>query len=176
MGFFSSKPDVSLPNIDGIVVPDWLHDQLPDPGALLLDMYGGVDPDVQRQVADEIARVRFPNGGYDLDGVDVYDKRGGPLSLLSWITAGDWICVQVWATHDLGGSQKREVKSTVGSLCRSQGIPTAVAWAETVRSSTGRSPSLSIANLADSLTSTYDESRGKLTNGRFIDSIRKWRR
>lgn len=155
-------------------MPERIGDQLPDPGRLLLDLYEGTDPTVQEQVAAEVARVRFPSGGYDLRE-HKYDKRSGPVGLLCWITTGDWIAAQVWAVHDLGGAQKRQVQATVGELCRNQGVPAAATWALTAWKSTDRrAPSVDI--LSDMLASSYNEWLGKVTNGMFMDSIRKWRR
>ena len=172
MPLFSSKPALQLPPTMDIRVSDELRNCLPDPGALLLDLYPSA---VQELVAAELDRVRFPSGGYDTRRVE-FHKKAGPLYLLSWITAGDWISVQVWATlFGLGRGQKRDIKDIVAQVCKEQGVPAAASWVLQARSS-GDGDSPRITGLADMLSSAYSENMGKLTNGMLSDSIQKWRR
>lgn len=171
MGLFSSKPSLVLPSTTDIHVPDELRGLLPDPGEMLLGIYPST---VQDMVAGELDRVRFPGGGYDLRGVK-FDKKSGPLHLLQWITAGDWITVQVWARKDLGRGQKKEVENIVADLCRDRGVPTAASWTLQAWASADRArPNIQI--LMDMLASTYYEGKSNITNGMVIDSIKKWRR
>jgi hypothetical protein len=129
---------------------------------------------VHAAVASELNRVRFPSGGYDLRN-EKYDKKSGPLGLLCWITAGDWISVQVWARGDLGRSQKKEVENIVADLCRNQGIPAAASWVQQAWSSSNREiPRIEL--LVHLLNQVYDERLGTITNGMVSDSINKWKR
>ncbi|WP_133789940.1 hypothetical protein [Kribbella sp. VKM Ac-2571] len=164
-----------FPDPGRIEVSDEVRNGLIDPGDLLLELYEGTDPSVIRSVQAELDRVRRPKGGYDLSGVK-HHKRSGPLFLLSWITSGDYIAVQVWAEHVgvLRGKQKNEVRGRVMSIVSQYGIPVAATWTILSWASTGvRGPRLD--GLNHLLGTGYYEWQGKITNGMVIDSIRKWR-
>lgn len=173
MGLFSSKPAPELPSTDGVDVPDWLLEKLPSPHGALLNLYD--NPETKQVVAAELDRVRFPTGGFDTRGASPAGKHGGPLSLLSWITTGDWIAVQVWATSDLPRSTTNAIKGPIQSLVSERGVPYAVTWAMIARGAVGAEPK-PVEILAGMLENGYREWLGKITNGMVIDSIRKWRR
>lgn len=174
MGLFSKKREFSYPDPTGIQVPEWVSRQLTDPGDLLRDIYSNAHEPTRQAVEEELRRVRFPGGGYDLSGIN--NKKDGPLYLLGWITSGDWIGLQVWACHDLGGAQKREMEAKVKQIRDAQGIPAAATWALATWSSTGERHTPSLDLLEHLLSGKYFEQQGSITNGMVIDSFKKWQR
>lgn len=173
MGLFSKARDFTFTNPSTIAVPDWVHDELTDPGDILRDIYADTDSTVQAQVEAELQRVSYPQGGYDLRSIS--DKKHGPLYLLSWITAGDWITLGVWARHDLRGARRKDMENRVQEISRAQGLPAAAAWAVGTWSSVDE-PGPSVPVLSGMLNDIYYEHRGTIRNSMVIDSVKKWKR
>ncbi|MGO4230179.1 hypothetical protein AB4Y72_15065 [Arthrobacter sp. YAF34] len=172
MGFFSKdNSGTAFADPGQVAVDPDVAQTLPDPVEVLLAAYP--EP-AATEAAVEYRRVRHPHGGYP-SGL----RRGlplkpsaGPLYLLNWLTAGDEITVQVWATNGLRFGAKSGVEQTVGTLCSTQGIPAAATWVLSQRGS----DVLPVDFLAGQLADYYEERASSITNGMVIDSIRKWKR
>jgi hypothetical protein len=177
MGLLSGRPDdtsAGLTDPNDIVVPEWVVERLPDPGAILLDLLGGLHEESLSAAAAEIARVRHPTGGLPkaLRPDVKLSPKSGPLYLLEWITAGDYIALDVWATARLHGQRKRQIADISRNIVSSQGIPAAATWVLVSRRD--NTPKLDI--LADMLENHYAERTGTITNDMVIKSFRKWQR
>jgi len=172
MGFFSkSNGSTAFADPGEVAIDPDIAQALPDPGQILLAVYPA---SVTAEVDAEYQRVRHPQGGYPSElrrGLPLKPSTG-PLYLLDWITAGDWIPVQVWASNGLRFGTKSGVDQTVSALCSTQGIPAAATWVLSQRGD----DVLPLRFLAEQLEDYYADRADSITNGMVIDSIRKWKR
>ncbi|MET9888400.1 hypothetical protein ABZZ20_35845 [Streptomyces sp. NPDC006430] len=174
MGLFSSDEEIDLSPPGLVAVNEGVAEQLPDPGAYLLDLLRDLAPESYESAAAEIQRVRHANGSLTRDGlqgIGFRDWKSGPLTLLVGLQAKEWIITGVWASYGLGRRQGREVTTVIQNLVQEQGVPAAASWAVAARH---RKPD--VRSLADQLFQSYEEAAGLITNGDVIKAFRKWRR
>ncbi|HEX5493679.1 MAG TPA: hypothetical protein VFX70_03770 [Mycobacteriales bacterium] len=175
VGLFGNSERLNLIEPDTVAVIPEIAERLPDPGSALMDLLGWLPDDVRRATAEEVRRVRHPNGSIpdaNLDGIRIRDYKEGPLMLLRWMTAGDSIIVGVWASFWLRGRDSRAVRATAQEVAHDQGIPAAATWTIVARPD-GR---LNIDSLAEQLSDSWEKYAGQITNKDVIKAFRKWQR
>lgn len=172
MGLFSSKETpLSIISPGLVEVNAEVRSVIPDAGDVLLGVVGEAQQEV---VKSEIRRVRHANGGLpgELRQGIPFKASSGPIYLLQWICAGDYITVEVWASLGLRGREAKEVSKIAGQIVNAQGIPAAATWVMRTRMSAPPR----VETLAEMLSDTYSNNLGTMTNAMLIDSFKKWKR
>ncbi len=146
---------------------------LTDPSGYLMALYEGADSAVVALVESELKRIRCPQGGYVMQ--DTLSKSDGPLYLLQWICAGDWITLNVWARNDglLSRRSRDNVERNLRQIKEAHGMPVAAACVRTAWGHVGQAaPPIEV--LDSLLVSGYEEWQLKVTGGMVRDSLQKW--
>ena len=175
MGLFSRREETLVVDSGDIAVDPEVAGILPDPGEFLVSLLSPLHEETLRQLSEEIARVRHPNGSIprrNMAEVGVRDWTSGPLTHMVWFTAHDIILVGVWASFGLSGRDKRRVEQTASIIATEQGMAAAATWARLSRPDNRPSTE----SLAAQMSDTWHKNAGNIRNGDVVKSFRKWRR